>query len=154
MHYRSPTEVMEKLKDEPESWLIPHPFIFLHRSMIKRVTRHVCDFKSEWMPVSWDTVDRIREYLKENLCLDIASSVILEWLSLYPFEAAILDDIDTFIEESLDALLDMVSHYYLNSWWPADADNITDEAWIQLLEKSYKYFKRADENSKPSMWAI
>lgn len=152
MHYRSPVEVMEKLKDEPEEWSIPHPFIFIHRAMIKRATRHVSDFQSEWLPISRDTADQICEYLKENLCISISRHVVLQWFSLYPFEASIFDEVDPFIEESVNAVLDMVSHYYLNSWWPTDCDNITDTAWTELLEKSVKYFDRENENSKPSMW--
>jgi hypothetical protein len=145
MHYRSPIEVMAMLKDEPDEWLIPHPFIFMHRAKLKKVVVYVYDLRSEWLPIGRDTAEQISEYLKENLCIDVPASKVLQWFSLYPFEAAIFDEIDPFIEESLDAVLDMVSHYYLNSWWPTDSDNITDDAWIELLKKAQAYFKKASE---------
>lgn len=140
MHYRSPTEVMEKLQDD--EWATPHPFVFIHRAILRTVTRHVLELQSEWLPIGRDTAEQICEYLKENMGLDVSRSLVLQWFSLYPFEASGFDEFDPFIEDSLDAILDMVSHYYLNSWWPTDGDNITDEAWIELLKKAQEYFNK------------
>lgn len=112
-------------------------FIDRQRKLIQRALLYVVRIHSHNALLDHRYLQYVNNFYKEHLGLDIPIPIITEMFVLYPIEASgVMEDWRT--TDARDCLFDMISHYYLNSWWPNIDSGVDDEEWEAAVKKAFE----------------
>lgn len=92
-----------------------------------------------------DLLGELQEEIQEHMDIRIKLKHILRMLVLFPVSASVIvgDMQSTAMREEL---LNMVSMYYLGSYWPGPEDEVDVDTWTAIIASAIDYFNEPDTN--------
>ena len=133
MKSQNPSHVMSLAADEEKFEF----YIDMQRTMLNQALRYHATVYPHRANLNLNLLSNVYGYLRENLGLVIPQDHLVAMFILYPIDASTIVDVST--TETRDSLLDMISQYYVNSYWPEVDDGVDDEDWEDVLRKALLY---------------
>lgn len=112
-------------------------YIEMQRNIINQALKHITKVYPIQPNLKLNILRDVHNYLKENLGMVVSQDHLAAMFILYPIDASAIDDIDA--TDARDSLMDMISHYYVNSYWPGSDDGADDEDWEEVIRKAAVY---------------
>lgn len=145
MKYNSPNSVI-CLFDIP---LTQEGYLSMRNIQLRKALGYLMNLEINGSALGGQALIDIRNHITRGVGITPTDRTIQQMFLLYPFEASvIIDNVNT--EEACQTLLHMVSHFYLNSWWPSTPrenddvdDGVTEEEWAIAIQASFTYLNRA-----------
>lgn len=132
MHYVSPQEAITLINSSPEK---DNPFLQEQLARIQRGLKYLDETYVSRRFDLWGDAPLIekRDFISKETLIQISTGQLRRILSLFPIEASV---------RGKKELLDIIAHFYLNSWWPTESDKVNHEEWLDVLEIAAAYLHR------------
>lgn len=115
-------------------------YIKMQRKVIDQTLAHIAQVYPYTPNLNQRILAEVHDYLRETLGISVSEGHLAAMFLLYPVDAVAIVDLSA--AEPRDNLMDMISHYYVNSYWPGADDGVDDEDWEEVIRQAFTHMQR------------